>query len=192
MSKARSLLFLLGCVPAACGVVTAPTPVDSAHVRPGVFGSTGDNDLAGIGLAAWAFAEPNRTHGRPADAALAAASLEYAAGELSTSPRWDKISSNTKQQMLRARLDLRRVLGVAPGATSQEVVDALLGASGALRAGDTDAAEAALSPPVFIGSGAETLQALNDLPYLQVANVATSAAQLQTYGVNPSDGQRGR
>ena len=182
--KPKSLLALLPCLLAACAVTPFAGPPDTAQVPPGVFGSNGDNAIAGIALAAWAFALPSRTHGRPADAAQASASVDYLAGQLSNSPRWAAMDSITKQQMLQARGDLRKIIGVAPGMPSQRVVNALLAASGALRAGDEAAAIAALSPPVFTRPGAETLQSLTDLPYLQMANLATSSAQAQEFPGN--------
>ena len=45
------------------------------------------------------------------------------AGELSSNPRWTMMSPLTKQEMLQARVDVRQVLGIAPNAPSQIVVE---------------------------------------------------------------------
>ena len=120
-----ALIVLAGLLAAGCASI-APPP-DTARLPPNAYGLFADNDIGAINLAQWAFADPARTRNDPADAARAAAAVDYLAGELSSSPRWIAMSPITKGQMLQAREEVRRALGVAPGAPSQLVVDGLLG-----------------------------------------------------------------
>ena len=72
-----------------------------------------------------AFALPSPTHGDPEAAARAVAGLDYLAGALNTDPVYKYLSPIADQDMLRARREVRRVLGIVPTATSQQVVNAL-------------------------------------------------------------------
>ena len=147
-------------------------PVDTARLQPGALGGN-DPDLAAIGLASDAFSSASQTYGRPVEAARAAAAVEYLGGVLATSPRWSCLSGVAHEQILGARADVRRVLGVAPGTPSQVVVDDLMRAADALADNDQAAAERALSPPAFAAAPADTVRLLGNLPYLQGVNVAT-------------------
>lgn len=155
---------------AGCAVTPPP---DTARVPANSFGQSADPAIGAINLAAWAFASAKRTAGRPIDAARAVAALDFMAGELSSNPRFDYVSPIPQQQMLQARVAVRQSLGIAADAPSQAVVDGLLRAADALSAGDRAAAQQALPPPVFPPG---LLQRLNDLPYVQIANLATSRA----------------
>ena len=70
----------------------------------------------------------------------------------------------------------RPAFGIAPNAPTQAVVDGLYGASRALRAGDTAAAERILSPPVFTLGGAATVQRLAAMPVLPRAAAGANLA----------------
>jgi hypothetical protein len=98
------------------------------------------------------------------------------------------MSPFAKQDMLQARVNVRRVLGIAPGAPSQVVVNALLSTAWNLQAGNQAGALHTLDNPAFSMPPPQTPQILADLPYVQSANVASSDAAVQT----PShrDGQR--
>ncbi len=157
-----------------CAGYQPPVP-DTATLPPGSLGTENDTDMAAINLTQWAFADSSRTYGRPVVGARAAASLEYLAGEIATSPRWGTIDPLTKLQLIQSRADLRRVLGVAPDARAQAVVDSLLAAGAALAADDRPGAERALTNPIFTQGGAATLATLGNLPYIQTANVATQS-----------------
>ncbi len=161
-------------VAAVCAACAGPVslPPDTARLPPGALGGQ-DPDLAAIGQASDAFSSASRTYGRPAEAARAAAAVEYLGGVLNTSPRWSCLSGIAHAQILGARGDVRRALGVAPGTPSQLVVDDLIRAADALADNDRAAAERALSPPAFAAPPAETLRLLGNLPYLQAVNVAT-------------------
>jgi hypothetical protein len=132
-----------------------------------------DNDVAAANQASWAFASPERTRNNPVDAARACAAIDYLAGQLSSNPRWIAVSPLTRQEMLRARADVRRVLGIAPETRSQFVVDALLRFVAAWQGGDQPAALQALNAPGFTLPPLQTLQNLSNLPYVQTANVGS-------------------
>jgi len=154
-----------------CGLATPPP--DTARLPPGVFGQF-DNDVPAANQAAWAFASPERTAGNPVEAARASAAIDYLAGELSSNPRWVSVSPLTKMEMLQARLDVRRALGIAADTRSQIVVDALLSFAAAWQAGARAAAMRALSAPGLTMAPDRTLQVLSNMPYIQSANVGST------------------
>jgi hypothetical protein len=174
-------LSVAGCTVAAPGQNPAQLPA-------GVYGVYQDNDIGAINQSSWAFGSPQRTVNDPVDAIKAVIAVDYLADELTISPRWVTISPFAKQEMLQARVDVRRVLGIAPDAPSQVVVNALLSAAWDLQAGNQADALHALDTPAFTMPPPQTLQILADLPYIQSANVATSDAAAQT--PSHGDGQR--
>ena len=174
-----SLIALSACV--------APVVPDTARLAPGQLVSYGDPDVTAMNLAQYAFADPSRTYGRPIDAARAAASMEYVAGEFYTSPRWANVSAITKEQLLQGRAEVRAALGVAPGTSSQAVVDRLIAAANAMQAQDRAAAIALLGAPVFTAPGEVVLARLSAMPYLQMANVSTMRAAGQLFGPDGRD-----
>jgi hypothetical protein len=165
LSMFAAALALSGCA--------AQAPVDTATAPPGL-GLT-DPGTA-ISYTSWAFALASRTHGHPALAARAIAALDYVAGPLNTEPLWMYGSPIISEEMLRAREQMRRVLRVAPAATSQQVVDALTTVYLALRNEDQARAMRTLSLPIFTLGPDRTLEMLNDLPYVHMVNVATAQA----------------
>jgi hypothetical protein len=171
MTAFRVFLFAALLPLLACGAET-PLP-DAARISAAQLGSNEDVDLRAIQLAAWSFSEPARLRGHPVDTARAAASVDYLAGELYASPRFQGVSPLYKRQMLEARGEVRAALGVAPSTSSQEVVDRLTAAGNAMQAGDLPAAAAAVTAPAFTLGPQATLQRLNALPFLPAANVAT-------------------
>ncbi len=184
----RRLLLIATCLlPAACADGLHPFVPDTARMPPGALGSGLDPDVTAVQLAQWAFADSGRTYGRPIEAARAAASMDYIAGQLYTSPRWSNISALTKEQLLEGRREVRAALGVVPGTSSQAVVDHLTTAGNALAAGDQTAAIAQLGSPVFSEPGDQVLQRLTNMPYLHMANVSTMRAGNQLFDQNGSD-----
>jgi hypothetical protein len=168
LARAATLVVVL-----ALSACAAQAPVDTATAPPGL-GLT-DPGTA-ISYTSWAFALPSRTRGHPALAARAVAALDYVAGPLNTDPLWMYGSPIISEEMLRAREQMRRVLGIAPAATSQQVVDALTTVYLALRNGDQVRATQTLSLPIFTLGPERTLEVLNDLPYVHMVNVATVQA----------------
>jgi hypothetical protein len=130
-----------------------------------------------------AFAAPGRLRGRPASAARAVAQVEYLADELQ-GLRWVGFDPFAAPEMLAARQELRGVLGIAPEAPPQVVIDALVATADAIDAGGAPAA--ALSGPAFRLGPSETLARLADLPPLPRTARATSRAAdaLQRYNPN--------
>jgi hypothetical protein len=175
-----AVLFMAAAV-ALAGCAVTPPP-DTSQIPPGALGGNADNDIMAINTAEWAFANPARTRGNVVNGIRAVISIDYLAGQLSSSPRWDYMSPLTKQQMLEARLEVRRALGIQPTAPSQAVVNALL----ALSVNPTPAtADQILRPPVFTLPPDETLARLDNLPYLPIANQASARAGAQEF---PSSG----
>lgn len=185
----RRLLLLAS--PAIAGLLGGcglePRVIDSAVMPAGGLGSGMDPDTTAANIAAWAFADSARTYGRPLEGARAAAALEYAAGAFNSSPRWQNVSAMTLEMLLEARAALRQALGVAPGARSQQILDALTGAVAALTRNDRAAAIASLGPPTFPQGGEATLALLGNLPYFRIANVATQRLQNEMFQDDHSD-----
>jgi hypothetical protein len=179
-------LLTSGCLLLASCAFATPPP-DTAQLPFAAFG-TMDNDVAAANQASWAFAGPARTRGDPVDAARACAAIDFLAGELSSNPRWLSVSPLTKQQMLQARTDVRRVLGIEPGVRSQIVVNALMGFAAASQAGNEPAALQMLAAPGFSLTPPQMVQVLTNLPYVQSANVASidAAQQMLPGGDNRS------
>ena len=173
----RKLLLVATCLlPVACAGGPQPFVPDTARMPAGALGSGLDPDVTAVNLAYWAFASSGRTRGRPIEGARAAASMDYIAGELYTSPRWAHIDAITKEQLLQGRQEVRAALGVVPGTPSQAVVDRLTTAANALAGGNQAFAVAQLGAPVFQEPGEQVLQRLGNLPYMQMANVSTTRA----------------
>ncbi len=182
----RLLLAAICLLPAACAGGPQPYVPDTARLPPGALGSGFDPDVTAMNLAQWAFADSGRTRGRPIEAARAAASMDYVAGQFYTSPRWANIDALTKEQLLEGRREVRAALGVVPGTSSQAVVDHLAGAGNALAAGNQAAAVAQLGNPVFSQTGDQVLQRLANMPYLHMANVSTMHAAGELFGPSNS------
>jgi hypothetical protein len=174
----RLAALLLACLSAASCAVGPP--VDTSMMPSSAFGSGNqDPPTAALNVSSWAFADPARTRNNPGEAARAVASVDYLAGDLNTSPRWDFVSPITKHRMLLARAEVRNAIGVVPTAPSQEVVNRLLGVTQAAYARDQAAELAALQSPIFALGPPQTLDRLANLPYLPETNVATLRANAQ-------------
>ncbi|MBC7800795.1 MAG: hypothetical protein H7Z10_09250 [Gemmatimonadaceae bacterium] len=172
----KAIVLAAALMAGACAGGPQPFVPDTARLPQGALGSGFDSDTTAVYLAQWAFASRGRTQGRPIEGARAAASMDYIAGQIYTSPRWSNVSALTKEQLLRGRVEVRTALGVVPGTSSQAVVDSLTTAGNALAAGDEAAAVAQLGAPVFDQPGEQVLLRLANLPYMQMANVSTMRA----------------
>ena len=184
MRKVLLLAALL--LPPGCAGVQPFVP-DTARMPAGAMGQGTDPDVWSMNIAQWAFADPGRTYGRPAEAARAAAAMDYLAGAFYTSPRWARLSALTKEQLLQGRAQVRAALGVVPGTPSQVVVNQLMAAFNALSAGDDQAALRYLGPPAFAIPAPEVLARLSNMPYLQMANVSTMRAANEMFDGNVRD-----
>jgi hypothetical protein len=170
-ARLLALLPILGCGTAAPPLHTVELPIDA------VVGA-GDPARAAIIGSAYAFGAPASLARRPDAAARAVAEVEYLAVEIPAGPRWVEFAPHVGQELVGARAELRRTLGIAPQAPPQAVVDALYGAARALRAGDAEAAERLLAR-LGLGEGRTTLARLADLPPLPRTRIATSLANLE-------------
>jgi hypothetical protein len=167
-------LLRAACLAAAlAGCASIRQPPDTAAIPPwAAFTWPGDYDA--ILHAQWAWADPSRIHGLPAQGAQSVAEIDYLAGELSSNPQWLALSPFAKLRMLQARVDVRAVLGIAPDVPSQAVVDTMLATRAALDAGDRQAALRYLSAPIFTLGPEQTLARLGALPYVATANIGTA------------------
>jgi len=170
----QSLMVLAACL--ALGGCLHVTPAPSTGYLPADAFSTiapgQDPDMAAVQEALVAFAYPARMQGRPAEMALAIASLDAMAGQFSTGGRWIGLDAITQQEMLDARTEVRGILGVPANAPSQSVINQLMAASRALDQGDQAAALAALSGPDFTKTPEQTLAILTHFPRAPAANIA--------------------
>jgi hypothetical protein len=178
------VLLLAAWLPACSGLLG---PIDAAQLPPGEFASP-DPDMEAVNYAAAAFSDQSSTYGNPAAGAEAALAVEYIAGALNTQPRWVGMDPEIKSGLLQARVSIRDTLGVAPGASSQALVNALSSARRALQAGDKAGAEAALTGPVFTFKPGKTVEILGNLPYLQPVNAVTLRAEDAASGISSAPG----
>lgn len=183
----RMLVLLMLCLSVAgCG--SLPATPNTPYLPAGVFGTYQDNDVGAIQQSAWAFASPANTRGNPIAAARGIIALEYLPGALTENPRWIGMDDSIKQNLGKARMEMRQIVGIRPDAPSQLVVNALLALSWDLQTGNQPAASAVLASPVFTYPPAVTLQKLSNLPYVQTANLSTARAEAEEF---PGGGLRG-
>ncbi|MBW8268915.1 hypothetical protein [Caldovatus aquaticus] len=157
---------------AACAELRAPPPGEG--LPPLLSPDPGDPLRGTVRAAAADFAESGRgLAGRPREAALAAARLEYLAAAVSGDPRFAPMPPAAGLALRNARAELRAALGTREDAEPRAVVAALLAAARALGAGDAAAAARALPPSLFRPGGAETLRRLGELGPLPAAMLAT-------------------
>jgi hypothetical protein len=161
---------------AACAGSGYPPPPLASLPYDAVVGA-GDPTRAAVFNTAFAFSAPSSLAGNPEAAARAAANFEYLVVEIPYGPRYRGLNAILQPELEAGRAELRTVLGVRADASPQTVIDALYGASRALRAGDTAAADRILSSPVFQDGGPATLQRLAALP--PMPRVATAAVHTQ-------------
>ncbi len=112
--KARFLgvTFLALCL-SGCALETPPP--STGFLPPDAFGYSlygEDPAMATFGLALDAFVHPGMMQNRPAEMALAVASLDAMAGQFSTSGRWMAMDPIAKMQMLQARERVRAIVGI--------------------------------------------------------------------------------
>lgn len=181
MRAARLALLLL--LPlAACGGPAQNIP-PAPTLPPGVFGVYEGNPVGALNYASWAWASSSRTHGNPVEAMRAVIALEYLPGEINNNPRWIGMDLTLPVRLNRARDKVQQILGIQPNVPPQIVVNVMIAASRALLAGNRAAALQALSTPGFSLPPEETLHRLENLPYVQSANLSTSLAKEESLRV---------
>jgi hypothetical protein len=132
----------------------------------------------------YAFGDTSRIAGRPADAARAAADLEWLTVALPQDQRWIGASPFLFAQLEGARTELRATLGIPQDATPAAVTQRLYAAAEALDAGRRTDAAAALG-------GEAALARLDALPQLPRTSSATQMAQSELghlMGYDPTGG----
>lgn len=178
-------LLMVSLICLTLGGCLHPVPPPSTGYLPADAFSTiaagQDPALAAVQEAMIAFAYPEKMQGRPAEMALAIASLDAMAGQFSTSGRWAGMGWIPKDDMLDARTEVRGLLGVPENAPSQSVIDQLMAASLALNNGDQKAALEALSGPDFTKTPEQTLATLAHFPKAPIANRATVDAYMNFF-----------
>ncbi len=159
------LLILAGCTP------TPPVDTAMMPMSSGIAGPANSIQYAG-----WAFALSSRLRNDPASAARAVAAVDYLGGALNTYPQWQDDNPLVSHEMLQARQDVRRALGILPATPSQVVVDRMIGAYLALTHNDRAAALKWLTTPYFTLGPERTLAVLTNMPFMRPVNIATSQA----------------
>lgn len=157
------------------GLVAAPIAgCAEIGLEPPLAGGVGvDNSVEAISFAQDAFAVPGRMRGNPAWAARAVAQVEFLAVDLQR-VRWFGLDPLIAPEMQQARGELRGILGVAPDARPQTVIDQLMAASVAIGVGRMSAPE--LDAGIFTRGQAATLALLSDLPATPRTTRATARA----------------
>ena len=185
--RAAALLAVLA---TACTPGPNYSPRDWVTLPPDAVVGAGDPTRSAILNTAYAFGTPASLAGRPAEAAVAAAQLDYLASEITFGPRWREFDPTVGLLLQRARAEVRGYLGVSQEAAPQAVIDLLYTASRALRANDRVAAERIMAPPVYANSR-QTLAQLAAMPLLPTANQATARAAQELDRVGRVDGRGG-
>ncbi|MBY0335136.1 MAG: hypothetical protein K2X11_00895 [Acetobacteraceae bacterium] len=141
---------------------------------------TGGNLLAPLAVIADAAARDwdragTTLEGQPQATALAAARLEWLAGEGRPGGRLAAYPASFRFGLDRARDEVRANLAIAPDATPEQTVAALLAARRALAANDAAAVQASLSPPAFRDVQPSPLRRLSEPGVSPSAQIATAA-----------------
>ncbi|MFC7477021.1 hypothetical protein ACFQS7_21825 [Dankookia sp. GCM10030260] len=164
------LLLAAGCAE----MRQAPPAIPTAALAP----NSADGVRGAIEAMAPAFADRARgLADRPAEAAQAAAQLEFVTAAIPRDPRYAPIPEGIRRELLLARQELRDALGTADDATPEAVVPALLAAAGALRTGDRARAARALPAPIFRPGGTRSVDRLGELGPLPQAAIASELLQ---------------
>ena len=170
----RGALLLLALAAGCAEMKQVPPALPTAALAPG----SADGVRGSIEAMAPAFADRARgLAGRPAEAAQAAAQLEFVTAAIPRDPRYAPIPEGVRRELLLARQELRDALGTADEATPEAVVPALLAAATALRAGDQARAARALPAPTFRPGGARSVARLGELGPLPQAAIASAMVQ---------------
>ena len=163
------VLTVLG---AGCAEMRQPPPAAAPAM---LVGGAADPLRASIAAMAPAFADQARgLAGRPAEAAQAAAQLEYVTAALPRSRNYAAFPEQVWRGLVLARQELRDALGVADDAVPENVIPALLAAAGALRGDDPSRAALALPAPMFRPGGELSVGRLGELGPLPQGAIASA------------------
>ena len=179
LSRRAAGLFAMGLV-AGC-TNRPPPPVAVLPVDPG--NPLVDPARQAIIHTAYAFADPQRLAGRPAEAAQAISEAEFLAIDLSTNQRWAEMLPLVQIAFLQARPEWRGALGIDTAAEPQAVINAMTRLRLGLGAQDEAAALAALQPPVIAPGGRASFERLGALPPLPQTAWAAARAQNELWRI---------
>ena len=150
----RLIAVALAATLAGCANGVSTATIDHSVIPQDAGGTTILSPEGAIGYAAYSLGHPSSTENRPGNAALAVAAVDYLAGDFYTDPRFVGIPATDKIRMLQGRDEERQALGIAPGATSQQVVNGLIAAYPFYQANDFAGAARVLPISVFtLGPG---------------------------------------
>ena len=115
--------------------------------------------------------------GRPVSTALAAARLEWIAGEFRPNRRLARLQESYAFGAQRAVIEARGALGIAPDATPEAAQAALVAVARGLNRGDQPGASAAFANPVFLQQGRSPLSRFTEPGVFPDAALATIAVR---------------
>lgn len=178
----RSVLLALPLL-AACA---AMPPGESAVLPRDAVNGAGDPARTAVLTTNSVFQNRSPAAGQPAAAARAIAQMEFLAVDLPQNNAFTGASPSLGSELVQARSEWRGVLGIAPGAPAQPVINALYAASRALEAGQTEAAAAALPSTLFSRGGSATIAQLSALPRMPKTAAAAATAQQALRTASPA------
>lgn len=158
------------------GACAPTTPPLFASLPPDAIVGAGDPLRSAVANTSTAFGTQRELAGRPAAAAQAVAQMEFLAVQVPNNPRYPNISPTVGIQLAEARQEWRGALGIPASQPPQAVINSLYAASRAMRAGQKQAAAAALPADVFPQGGETTLLRLASMPSLPLTNQAAVAS----------------
>jgi hypothetical protein len=170
---------------AACAGSPPAEPAPPVPIQPGPT-SAADPARQAVLSAAYTFTDTRIVADRPADAARAAAQIEWMAAALPGDPRWTGTVPTLFPALRQARAEMRQTLGIAPGASAVAATRGLVEAAAALDQGSRSAAVAALAP-VAPGGGQAVLARLDALPQMPRAALAARLAQDEMLRISRDD-----
>ena len=141
-------------------------PEDTATMPLNPDGGPRLSQDAAISLSSWALSNPSVTAGNPARAARALAAEDWLAGQTMLYGNFGSYAPGGELSWQQLRQQARTAIGVAPNASSQEMVDRLFAVDADLKAGRVDEAKQQLAAPIFTLGPDKTLAALTNLPKL--------------------------
>lgn len=165
--RGRMAVFLAAPLAVALAGCTAPSPPPTA-LTPAATRLDADPMRAAIRGAADAFAYPEAMRGKPQEAAIAVAQLEFITTEIGAGRTTIDFTGIVAPALETGRFEARRYLGIPQDAPPQAVINALL-------ATPPDLSQSA----IFTAGPAETLRRLSDMPRMPQANAATATARQQ-------------
>jgi len=159
----RIASVLVGLLTAGCAV-PGFLATDTAHMPANADGRPALTQNEAIALASWALKDPATTRDNPERAARAIAAADWLAGQTNLTGEFGTYAPVNEVSWGTFRRQARAAIGVPNEAPSQVLVERLLAAADALKAGQP--ATGPLTDPIFTRGPDATLAALANLPKL--------------------------